>query len=72
MERMATHSTDLNNLDGASVSLDRDQLCQLIDHEARLVGLSGAHEAVERVRQGDIGQGLMWDDLTLLVSLLRK
>lgn len=58
------------HLDGASVSLDERELRMLIDHEAKLVGLSGVQEAIDRVKRGDIGNSLLWDDLSLLVSLL--
>jgi hypothetical protein len=57
-------------LDGATVSLSDGELRTLIDQEAKLAGLSGAQEAIESVRRGHVGKGLIWDDLSLLVSLL--
>jgi len=57
-------------LDGAAVSLSDDEIRSLIDHEARMVGLSGAEEAIACVQHGEVGRGFIWDNLSQLISLL--
>ena len=56
--------------EGVSVSLDPQGLMDIIDQEARLVGMSG-REAIDRVKTGGAPvHGYIWDDISLLVSLL--
>ena len=68
----ATHlkPLDQKQLDGAVVSLTDLEIRSLIDHEAKMVGLSGVDEAVACVQQGKMGRGFIWDNLSLLTSLL--
>ncbi len=61
---------DQKQLDGAVVSLSDSEIRSLIDHEAKMAGLSGVEEAIARVRQGKVGRGFIWDNLSLLISLL--
>jgi hypothetical protein len=72
--KMATiaHSTVEQLERTGNVVLDRDQLWQFFDAEARgLVGLSGA-EALADIRSGKTGAGLGWTELILLASLLDR
>jgi len=66
---MATVTHPIPHLDASSVSMDRDEILALIETEARLIGLS-LSEAIERTRKGHTGSGYIWDDISLLVSLL--
>ena len=61
---------DQKQLDGAVVSLSDLEIRSLIDHEAKMAGLSGAEEAIARVQEGKAGRGFLWDNLSLLISLL--
>jgi hypothetical protein len=54
-----------------AVSLDRDGIVRLIEKEAQVLGLS-ADNAISQVKHGIQGQGYLWDDLSLLVSLLSE
>lgn len=54
-----------------AVSLDRDGIVRLIQKEAQLLGLS-ADEAILQVQRGTPGRGYIWDDLSLLISLLSE
>jgi hypothetical protein len=70
---MATASLkplDQKQLDGAVVSLDDSEIRSLIDHEAKVAGLSGIDEAITRVQQGKVERGFIWDNLSMLISLL--
>ncbi len=67
---MATITSRPELNEGVSVSLDPQGLMDIIDQEARLVGMSG-REAIDRVRTcGAQVHGYIWDDISLLVSLL--
>lgn len=55
---------------GAVVSLNESEIRSLIDHEAKVAGLSGIDEAIKCVEQGKIGRGFIWDNLSMLISLL--
>lgn len=66
---IATSDTTAKN---ESVSLDRQEVLDMIDQEARLLGMSG-HDAIDRVKSGKPGSGsYVWDDISLLVSLLSE
>jgi hypothetical protein len=58
-------------IDGLSETLGREDLLRLIGEEARLIGLSG-EEAIAQVRRGAPVRGYIWDDISLLVSLLSE
>ena len=58
-------------LDDSSVTLGREDLFRLIGEEARMVGLS-AEEAIAQVKRGAAVHGYVWDDISLLVSLLSE
>jgi len=50
-------------------SVDRDYVLRLIEAEAALCGMS-ASEAIAKVKTGQAGPGYVWDDISLLVSLI--
>lgn len=54
-----------------AATLGREELLSLIGEEARLVGLS-AEEAIAQVRRGAPVHGYIWDDISLLVSLIAE
>jgi hypothetical protein len=58
-------------LEAATSSLDRAELLSLIEEEARLLGLS-AETAIAQVKHGKPERGYIWDDLSLLVTLLTE
>ena len=58
-------------LDEGSVTLGREELMHLINEEARILGLSG-EEAIAQVKRGIAVHGYIWDDISLLVSLLSE
>src|SRR4051812_44448314 len=61
---------DKKQLDGTAVSLNDAEIRSLIDHEAKVAGLSGIDEAIQRVEQGKVDRGFIWDNLSMLISLL--
>jgi hypothetical protein len=68
-QRMATMARP--QLEATSTSLDKAEVFSLIEEEARLIGLSAAN-AIEKVKSGAPVRGYIWDDLSLLVSLLAE
>lgn len=54
-----------------STTLSHDDLLNLIGEEAGMLGLS-AQEAVARVKAGTQSHGYIWDDISLLTSLLSE
>jgi len=54
-----------------STTLNREEVLSLIDDEARMLGLS-RDEAIARVKGGSAAHGYVWDDISLLVSLLAE
>lgn len=52
-----------------SVTLSREEVLSLIEGEAKMLGLT-RDDAIARVKGGPTAHGYIWDDISLLVSLL--